>query len=177
LGLVAEYGDAVFARRATVAGAAAVRAGALKQAWGRDDIDAIIAVRGGYGSVEVLPLLSPADVPGQPAAFVGYSDVTSLHTWLNLYVGVTSVHGAMIDGRLARGHHAYDADAFLRSLGRDPMGELAPEGVQALHPGEASGVLLGGTLTQLAASLGTPYAFMPPAGAVLFLEEVGERPY
>jgi muramoyltetrapeptide carboxypeptidase len=38
-------------------------------------------------------------------------------------------------------------------------------------------VLLGGTITQLAASLGTPYAFLPPAGAILFLEDVGERPY
>lgn len=177
IGLAAEFDDTVFARRPTVAGAPVLRAEALKQAWARDDIDAIIAVRGGYGSVEVLPLLSPADVPDRPAMLVGYSDVTSLHVWLNLHVGVTSVHGAMIDGRLSRGHQAYDPDAFLRSLGPDPMGELAPEGVQVLRPGEASGVLLGGTITQLAASLGTPYAFMPPAGSVLFLEDVGERPY
>jgi muramoyltetrapeptide carboxypeptidase len=177
LGLSVDYGEAVFARRPTVAGAPSLRADALRQAWTRDDVDAIVAVRGGYGSVEVLPLLTASDVPDRPAAFVGYSDVTSLHTWLNLHVGVTSVHGAMVDRRLSRGHEAYDPDAFLRSLGAEPMGELAPEGVQVLRAGEASGVLLGGTLTQLAASLGTPYAFMPPAGAVLFLEDVGERPY
>ena len=46
-----------------------------------------------------------------------------------------------------------------------------------LRPGEAAGVLVGGTLTQLAASLGTPWAFEPPDGCVLFIEEVGERPY
>ncbi len=46
-----------------------------------------------------------------------------------------------------------------------------------LKPGEARGVLIGGTLTQLTASLGTPYAFDPPAGCILFLDEVGERPY
>lgn len=177
LGFVVEYADSVFARLPTVAGAASVRAAALKGAWARDDIDAIVAVRGGYGSVETLPLLAPADIPNRPATFVGYSDVTSLHTWLNLHVGVTSVHGAMIDGRLSRGHEAYDPDTFLRSLGAEPMGELAPDGVEAIRPGDASGVLLGGTITQLAASLGTPYAFMPPAGSVLFLEEVGERPY
>jgi muramoyltetrapeptide carboxypeptidase len=116
-------------------------------------------------------------VPDRPAAFVGYSDVTSLHIWLNLHVGVTSVHGAMVDRRLSRGHDAYDPDTFMRSLGADPIGELAPEGLQVLRSGEASGVLLGGTITQLAASLGTPYAFLPPAGAILFLEDVGERPY
>lgn len=177
LGFIVDYADSVFERRPTVAGPPALRASALKEAWARSDADAIIAVRGGYGSVETLPLLTASDVPDRPAAFVGYSDVTSIHTWLNLHVGVTSVHGAMIDRRLARGHDAYDLDTFLRSLGPEPIGELAPEGVEVLRPGEASGVLLGGTITQLAASLGTPYAFMPPPGTILFLEDVGERPY
>jgi muramoyltetrapeptide carboxypeptidase len=177
LGFIVEYTDTVFERRPTVAGPAAVRAAALKEAWARPDADALIAVRGGYGSVETLPLLAASDVPDRPATFVGYSDVTSIHTWLNLHVGVTSVHGPMIDRRLARGHDAYDLDTFLRSCSPEPMGELAPEGVEVLRPGEATGVLLGGTITQLAASLGTPYAFMPPQGTVLFLEDVGERPY
>jgi muramoyltetrapeptide carboxypeptidase len=52
-----------------------------------------------------------------------------------------------------------------------------PDGVEVLRPGEAAGPLFGGTLTQLAASLGTPYAFDPPAGCVLFIEDVNERPY
>ena len=177
LGFIVEYADTVFDRRPTVAGPADVRAAALKAAWARADVDVIIAVRGGYGSVETLPLLSIADVPDRPPAFVGYSDLTAIHTWLNLHVGVTSVHGAMIDRRIARGHEAYDPDTFLRSLGPEPIGELAPDGLEVLRPGEAEGPLFGGTITQLAASLGTPYAFMPPAGSILFLEEVGERPY
>lgn len=177
LGFIVDYTDTVFERRPTVAGPAAVRASALKDAWARADVDAVVAVRGGYGSVETLPLLAPTDVPAHPPAFVGYSDVTSLHAWLNLHVGVTTVHGPMIDGRLARGHEAYDLDTLLRSLGPEPMGELEPEGVDPLRTGEAVGTLLGGTITQLAASLGTPYAFMPPPGTVLFLEDVGERPY
>src|ERR1700674_4124296 len=57
------------------------------------------------------------------------------------------------------------------------MGELLPPALDTLRPGEASGVLLGGTLTQLLASVGTPFAFAPPNGHVLFLDEVGERPY
>jgi muramoyltetrapeptide carboxypeptidase len=84
----------------------------------------------------------------------------------------------MLAGRLQRGAAGYDSDSFVRALCRhEPMGELAPPGVEALRPGEATGVLLGGTLTQLLASVGTPFAFAPPAGYVLFLEEVGERPY
>lgn len=177
LGFIVDYADTVFERRPTVAGAADVRAAALKAAWARTDVDTVIAVRGGYGSVETLPLLSTTDVPDRPAAFVGYSDLTSIHIWLNLHVGVTSVHGAMIDRRIARGHEAYDSDTFLRSLGPEPIGELAPDGLEVLRPGEAEGPLFGGTLTQLAASLGTPYAFIPPAGSILFIEDVGERPY
>ena len=70
------------------------------------------------------------------------------------------------------------ADSFTRALcRREPMGELAPPGLESIRDGEAAGILLGGTLTQLLASLGTPFAFAPPQGYVLFLDEVGERPY
>jgi muramoyltetrapeptide carboxypeptidase len=58
-----------------------------------------------------------------------------------------------------------------------PVGELAADDLDSIRPGEAQGPLLGGTLTQLVASLGTPYAFDPPPGYVLLLDEVGERPY
>jgi muramoyltetrapeptide carboxypeptidase len=57
------------------------------------------------------------------------------------------------------------------------MGDLSSLGLETLRQGEVSGVLLGGTLTQLLASLATPFAFDPPPGHVLFLDEVGERPY
>jgi muramoyltetrapeptide carboxypeptidase len=177
LGFAVEYEESVFERRHTVAGPAELRAAALRAAWAREDVAAIVSVRGGYGSVETLPLLSEGDVPTHPPAFVGYSDLTSLHTWLNLHVGVTSVYGAMLDRRIARGAAGYDLASFLRSLAAEPMGEVAPDGVTALVAGETTGPVFGGTITQLAASLGTPYAFMPPAGSVLLLEDVGERPY
>lgn len=177
LGLAAHYQDSIFARRPIVAGDASLRASALTQAFGDRDASAIVAVRGGYGSVELLPLLDVANVPEHPPIFVGYSDLTSLHVWLNLYVGVTSVHGAMIDGRIARGTTAYDEASLLGCLADRPLGELVPDGLDVLRPGEAEGPLFGGTLTQLAASLGTPYAFLPPAGSVVFLEDVSERPY
>jgi muramoyltetrapeptide carboxypeptidase len=57
------------------------------------------------------------------------------------------------------------------------MGELSAPALESLRPGEAGGILVGGTLTQLLASLATPFAFDPPEGHVLFLDEVGERPY
>ena len=71
-----------------------------------------------------------------------------------------------------------DLDTFLRVVARaDPAGEIAHPQVVALRDGDARGMLLGGTLTNLLASLGTPYAFDPPVGHVLFIDEVAERPY
>jgi muramoyltetrapeptide carboxypeptidase len=82
----------------------------------------------------------------------------------------------MLDGRLAMGDAGYDRESFVKSL-TTTVGELTPDGLVALAGGEAEGVLLGGALTQLLASLSTPYAFDPPNGCVLFLEDVNERPY
>jgi muramoyltetrapeptide carboxypeptidase len=177
LGLVPVYDDRVFEKQAYVAGSAVSRAQQLREAWLDPTIDAIIGVRGGYGSVQCLPWLDVADLAGPPAAFIGYSDLTTIHSWLGCQVGVTSVHGPMLDRKLSAGPDAYDVTSFLRSLSPEPVGELQPEGVETLKTGEAEGPLFGGTLGQLLGSLGTPWAFAPPAGYVLFLDEVGERPY
>jgi muramoyltetrapeptide carboxypeptidase len=177
LGLDVVYDDAIFERQPMVAGPSELRAELISEAWSRDDVGAILAVRGGYGSVEVLPWLDAARLRARPRALVGYSDITSLHSFLNCQLRMTSVHGAMIDGRLARGPAAYDPVSFLGSLSAAPLGELTPPGLEVIRPGEASGPLFGGTLTQLVGSFGTPYPFDPPAGAVLFIDEVAERPY
>jgi muramoyltetrapeptide carboxypeptidase len=177
LGFVPVYDDGLFVREALVAGPVAHRAHALMQAMTRDDVDAVMAVRGGYGSLELLPALDAARVAARPVAFIGYSDTTSLHAYLNTHLGMTSVHGAMIDGRLARGASAYDSASLLGSLTTTPLGEFAPADVQTLRDGEAVGPILGGTLTQLVGALGTPYDFNPQGDYVLFLEDVNERPY
>jgi muramoyltetrapeptide carboxypeptidase len=178
LGFEPVYEESVFERRAYAAGSATTRAAAFARAWRDPTIAALIAVRGGYGSVHLLPLLGESLLLGQPKAFIGYSDNTSLLSWLTLMGGIVSFHGPMLEGRLARGEAGYDRSTFLRCLCRpEPADEISHPQVEVLHSGEAAGMLVGGTLTQLCASLGTPYAFDPPAGCVLFLDEVAERPY
>ena len=99
-------------------------------------------------------------------------------TFLTLHCGLVAFHGPMLEGRLGRGAAGYDRDSFERALCRpEPMGELAPPALETIGRAKPRGLLLGGTLTQLLASLGTPFAFAPPPGYVLFLDEVGERPY
>jgi muramoyltetrapeptide carboxypeptidase len=178
LGFDAVYEDSVFAKRGYVSGAADVRARAFRDAWADPSVAALIGVRGGYGSAQVLPLLDREELIASPKAFVGYSDLTTLLAFLTTGCGIVGFHGPMIDRRIARGPDGYDRASFLNALcTASPLGELAPAGLETLREGDASGPLLGGTLTQLLASLGTPYAFDPPHGYVLFVDEVGERPY
>jgi muramoyltetrapeptide carboxypeptidase len=178
LGFVPVYDDSVFARHGYVSGPPEVRAAAIKAAWLNPEIRGVIGVRGGYGSAQVLPLLDREDARRARKPFIGYSDLTSMLTFLTQGCEVVAFHGPMLAGRLSRGSEGYDADSFRKALcRREPMGELAPAGLESILPGEAAGPLLGGTMTQLLASLGTPFAFDPPAGHVLFLDEVGERPY
>jgi muramoyltetrapeptide carboxypeptidase len=178
LGFLPVYDESVFARRAYVAGAPDLRAAAFRAAWDDPAIAGVIAARGGYGSAQILPLLDAHAVRLSAKCFIGYSDLTALLTYLTLTCGVVAFHGPMLEKRLANGEAGYDRDSFRRAVCRAaPMGEIAPATLEALRPGDATGGLLGGTLTQILASLGTPYAFAPPPGYVLFIEEVGERPY
>jgi len=177
LGFEAVYDERVFARKRYVAGEPAVRASAIHDAWNDPSIAALVAMRGGYGSAQVLPLLDSALMQRAAKVFVGYSDVTAL-LWFHLQHGLVSFHGPMIERRLAAGDAGYDRASFLRAV-QEPaaMGELRPPSLEALKAGEATGVLVGGTLTQMTASLGTPWACDPPPGCLLFIEDVGERPY
>ncbi len=178
LGFEPVYDESVFAKREYVAGAASIRAAAIRAAWQDSSIAGIVAVRGGYGSAQVLPLLDPAEARQARKPFVGYSDLTAILGFLNFNCDMVSFHGPMLAGRLGKGGDGYDRDSFEKALcRREAMGELAPPGLDTIAPGEAAGPLFGGTLTQVLATLGTPYEFKPPTGYILFLDEVGERPY
>jgi len=178
LGFKTTWDDRVFETDGFVAGTPALRAASLRDALMRTDVDAIMSVRGGHGSVQILPLIDSSAWTSRRTAFIGYSDVTSLHTVINQAAGLVSIHGPMLDGRLSRGPESYDPTSLLTSLLDHEVGDVFAPGVTVLRDGDdVVGPVFGGTLTQLVGSLGTPYAFDPPAGHILFLDEVGERPY
>jgi len=178
LGFEPVYDDSVFERQRYLAGSPEVRARAIERAWRDPSIAGLIAVRGGFGSAQVLPLLDSDEARRVRKPFIGCSDLTAVLTFLTITSGHVAFHGPMVAGGSSLGAGAYDRASFLGALTRrEPPGELPAPGVEALRPGEAVGVLLGGTLTQLLASQATPFAFAPPAGHVLFIDEVGERPY
>jgi muramoyltetrapeptide carboxypeptidase len=178
LGYVPVYDDSVFAREAGyLSGTPELRAEAFMRYWADPGVAALIAARGGFGSVHLLPLLDRHRIAGHPKLFIGYSDNTSILSFLTCQCGMTALHGPMLERRLSRGAPGYDESSFVALLQGGRGLQMAPDGLLVLRDGEASGPMFGGTLTQLASSLGTPYAFDPPPGCVLFLEDVNERPY
>jgi muramoyltetrapeptide carboxypeptidase len=177
LGFEPVYDDSILDKERFVAGSVETRVRAIVNAWRDDSIAAMIAMRGGYGSAQLLPFLDPDILIDGRKALIGYSDITAL---LGLYLrhGLVAIHGPMIDRRIAKGSSAYDETSFRKVLMQaEPAGEFAPPQLDVLHRGSATGQLVGGTLTQLMASMGTPFAFDPPPGCVLFFEDIGERPY
>ena len=180
LGFVPVYDDSVFAKGVPpyVAGTPETRAKALRTAFADPSIDGIICVRGGYGSAQLLPLLDIEEARRARKPFIGYSDLTAILSFLTIQCGSIAFHGPMLDQCLSRGEAGYDRASFLNAVSRaEPAGELAPAGLEVIKSGEGRGVLLGGTVTQLLATMGTKCEFDPPNGYVLFFEEVGERPY
>lgn len=178
LGYTPVYDDSVFAREAGyLSGSAELRAEAFMRHWTDPRVAALIAVRGGFGSVHLLPLLDRDLVAATPKLFIGYSDNTSLLSWLTCHCGISALHGPMLERRLSRGAPGYDESSFLALVQGGRGLVLAPDGLLVLRHGEAAGPLFGGTLAQLVSSLGTPFAFDPPDGCTLFIEDVNERPY
>ena len=160
-----------------VAAPDAARYRTLHRALRRPDSRVVWCVRGGYGSAQVLPWLDAERLRAGRKVLLGCSDVTALLSYVTTHCGLVGFHGPMLV-HLAAGGDGYDRASLLGQLtSARPYGELAAGGLEVLKRGRARGPLLGGTLTQLAASLGTPFAFGAPPGFVLLLDDVDERPY
>ena len=157
------------------AGTPASRAAALMQMWQRQDIDAIVCSRGGYGSNYLLPLLDFDALRAAPKAFVGYSDNTSLLLALDR-AGLVSLHGPMVASDFARG--CVDEYSFLAALRGLPLDFDFPpaSAVQSMVAGEAHSPITGGCLSVVVTSIGTPWE-IESAGKILFLEDVNEKPF
>ncbi len=182
MGLVPRLRDDVTARRAYLAGDDARRLDEWREAVADPEARAIFCARGGYGAMRLLPSIDPAPLLERPKLLVGFSDVTALHAVLNR-AGLATVHGPVVT---QLGRAPEDAIAHLEALlegsaARAGAWELPAPGAglvaaRTIRPGRASGPLLGGTLAILAHLQGTPFAPRLD-GAILFLEDVGEKPY
>ena len=174
-GFRVRLGEHVLARRRYCAGDPASRLADLEQMLRDPEVGAIMCARGGYGTTHLLPLLDPTLVVAHPKLVVGYSDVSPLLGYLAERCGVVAVHGPMVATDLAKGL-TERAAGRLCGLLASPTAAWRQPIAEVVVPGTATGRLVGGCLSSLVALLGTPYA-VATDGAVLFLEDVAERPY
>ncbi len=135
-------------------------------------VGAVLAARGGYGTMRVLEKL-PDDLPLNARWICGFSDITALHLWSAMR-GMPSIHGPVVTS-LALDPNPDAAASLLRFL-QQPLAPRTWSGLRCVHPGKARGRLLGGNLALVSAMVGTSYC-PDLSGAILFLEDVGEPLY
>jgi muramoyltetrapeptide carboxypeptidase len=136
---------------------------------------AVFCSRGGYGCNYLLPRLDLGLLREHPKPFLAHSDMTCMQTWLLDQIGLISFHGPMVAGDFSR-PEGVDESSLQSALGGDRYFVGEATGLRTLLPGKATGVLYGGCITLLAASLGTPYA-PKTEGKLLFLEDRDVKPY
>lgn len=165
-----------------LAGNDAQRAADLMEMFSDREVKAIFCLRGGYGAGRLLTQLDYALIRREPKIFVGYSDITALHCALLTQARLVSFHGPMmIDGLGGRRSPAFTLRSLLKTVMEpSPAGSICDgcdrKSIRVLNPGRAEGRLIGGNLSLLCATLGTP--FQPGfRDALLFFEDISEEPY
>jgi muramoyltetrapeptide carboxypeptidase len=172
------YSDSIFDRDLYFAGTAERRARELGEMFQRDDVKAIVSARGGYGANYLLPLLDLPKLAAKPKIIVGYSDITSLLTYFCDAAGFVTFHGPMVAKDFAK-PDGVDLASWQNALSGAENWQLdfsSGSGVKSLGLGSAEGVLYGGCLSMLVASLGTHYEIKTD-GTILFIEDVATKPY
>jgi muramoyltetrapeptide carboxypeptidase len=175
-GYVPLYLDSILEQDLYFAGSIDRRLRELEEMFTRDDIRAIICARGGYGSNHLLEKIDLGKIKTHPKLFVGYSDLTALMTYFYDALGLVTFHGPMAakDWAHADGVDLASWQSALSGAAQWNLG--ANSGAHGLANGTAEGILYGGCLSILVASLGTPYEIRTEE-KILFIEDVAAKPY
>lgn len=155
----------------------------LHNAFADSDVKAVISIRGGYGSPQLLDGIDYGLIGENPKVFIGYSDITALHLAIFKHSKLVTFHGPMPLASFS----GQTAENFKKAVfSSEPIGTLSnPEikaGIRKLYPtrtiraGVAQGKLIGGNLSLISGLMGTPYE-IETEGKILFLEDVGEQPF
>lgn len=169
--------DEVLAKHGFFAGSAESRCSALKAALAEKDTQAIVCTRGGYGSSYLLDCLRVEGA--EPKILCGFSDVTSLHTYLWQKFRWVTLYGPMVAAGLDRGADApegYDRQSFTRALTESKQGWSVALKGESISAGTAEGTLLGGCLNLVETTIGTPWE-LDTCGSILILEDRAMKPW
>ncbi len=162
------------------------RARDTNDAFKDESIKGIICLRGGYGTPRILNLLDYEMIAANPKVFMGFSDITALHVAFNQQCRMTTFHGPMATSNFVKFKNGdvlfepYTYNSLIKSIfTNEPAGEHKNPNEEPLYSycrGTAEGELIGGNLTLLVSTMGSPYE-LDAAGKILFIEEVNEPVY
>ena len=157
-----------------------VRARDINEMFSDSNMQGIICLRGGYGTTRLLNLIDYENIKSNPKVFVGYSDITALHTAFNKKCGLITFHGPMVASDMAEGIDYFSKNSMLNAITKtEPLGIIKnPQGelIKCLVPGIAEGELVGGNLALICSTIGTAFE-INTKNKILFLEDIGEKPY
>ncbi len=174
MGFEIKFSRTITRRDGYLAGTDQERSDEFNSLWSDPEIKALIAVRGGYGSIRMLPGIDMERIRQQPKILVGFSDISSLLAAIYRATGLITFHGPMVTTLPTSGSSIIE-HYFLTLTGRAPD-SIKPAGLEILSSGSTRGTLLGGNLTNLVHLLATPHE-VNWTGAVLLLEDIGEAAY
>jgi muramoyltetrapeptide carboxypeptidase len=168
------YSQNIFDRDLYFASSVERRTHEFQEFWRREDIAALICVRGGYGSNYLLEKLDFGMIAAHPKILLGCSDITSLLTAMHDRTGLIGFHGPMVAKDIADG--TFDETSWKNALLGAASWQVETSSVEVLRTGKAAGRLYGGCLSMMVASLGTPFEIQTD-DAILFIEDIGEKPF
>lgn len=142
------------------------------------NIKAIIFARGGYGSARIADSIDYEAVRNNPKIIWGYSDITYLHTAIRKKTGLVTFHGPMVESDLGKESIDKLSLSMFKQLLK-PTELIYSESIsplEVLSEGNSTGILVGGNLSLLVSTLGTPFE-IDTRNKILFIEDIGESPY
>ena len=146
----------------------------FNQVWRDPEVKAIMAVRGGYGSLRILADIDYDLIRANPKIFVGFSDITSLHQAIAKKTGLITFHGPMVTTLPKSDKES--VQSFFTTLTRGFPEPIASRSVEIIKPGHGRGPLIGGNLTTAVHLIATPFE-TSWRDRIVFLEDIGEAPY
>lgn len=159
-----------------MAGSGKTRGEWINRMFADAEVKAIFCVRGGDGGSRAMEYVDFDLIRNNPKIFVGYSDVTSLHLGITQNCDLVTFHGPMVSSNIVDNFDDETRESLYASINAEEDFQFKnPEGfpIEVLKEGKATGRLIGGNLSLLSASIGTPYE-VDTKGKILFIEEVCE---
>lgn len=180
MGFKVKMGKSPYEKYGYLSGKDNVRAEDINEMFKDKEINGIICMRGGYGTPRILDLIDYEAIRDNPKVFVGYSDITALHIAFTQISNLVTYHGPMVSSDIIGSFSDFSRDNLYKAImGTEAIGTISNplgEDIVTINGGIAEGTIIGGNLSLIVDTIGTPYE-IDVKDKILFIEEVGEEPY